>query len=315
MGSLIGKLTGTTKAAKRSAEAQRAAADMAKYKPYDIEGSFFGDVDFEGDTASYTLSPELQKFRDYLYSESLGFAPTEAQRGFFSDVSQQGQDIFNRGMGADIDKMTSDYYNQQLRMLAPERAAEDVRVAERLYGTGRTGLGTSVGTGGYINPELYSKNLAREQANLGLLMGSEDRARALQQADLSQGLGLFGLGQELKSQPIASMYDVFGKAAGIEQLGMTPLTMGVDIGSAAQAGRLAQAQGYSNAANTRLQADQANIGMFTNLLGQAAGAYGPSIGSALGSAFSGPSPIPRGIGAGGVGGYGSGMFSNFNVGR
>ena len=286
MGKLIGSLTGSTKAAKQAAEAQRAAADMARFKPYDVEGSFFGDVDFSGDSASYTLSPELQQFRDYLYNESLGFAPTDAQRGFYGDVSQQGQDIFSRGMGTDINAMASDIYNQQQNLLAPGRAAEDVALAESLYGTGRTNLGTSLGTGGYINPEQYSSALARQQVNAAMSADAIDKAYARQQSDLTQGVGLFGLGQELRTQPIASMYDIFGKAAGIEQLGMTPLTMGVDIGSAAQQGRVAQAQGYSNAANTRYQADQGNIGMFTNLLGMGLNNYGSQIGSSVGNLFS-----------------------------
>ena len=37
MGKLIGSLTGSTKAAKQAAAAQRAAADMAKFKPYDVD--------------------------------------------------------------------------------------------------------------------------------------------------------------------------------------------------------------------------------------------------------------------------------------
>jgi len=52
-------------------------------------------------------------------------------------------------------------------------------------------------------------------------------------------------------------------------MGMTPLMLGVDIGTAAQGGRQAQAAGYAQAAQTRQNAALANAGMFTNLLGQA----------------------------------------------
>jgi len=269
MGSLIGSITGTTKAAKKAAEAQRAAADMARYRPYDVTGSFYGDVDFGDDTVSYQLSPELQKFRDYFYQQALGFQPTAAEQKLFTDISQTGADIFKRGSQTDIAKATSDYYNQQLKLLQPERTAEDIRLSERLYGTGRSGVGVSLGTGGYVNPEQYAASLAREQANLGLLTSAEDRARALQQQDISLGTGLFGLGREMRMQPITQAGSLLDMASGVEQMGMTPLMLGVDIGTAAQGGRQAQAAGYAQAAQTRQNAALANAGMFTNLLGQA----------------------------------------------
>jgi len=58
-------------------------------------------------------------------------------------------------------------------------------------------------------------------------------------------------------------------ASSVEQMGIIPLQLGADLGTAAQSGRVAQAQGYGQAANTRLNASLANAGMFTNLLGQA----------------------------------------------
>ena len=319
MGSLIGSITGTTKAAKRAAEAQRQAADMAKYRPYDVTGSFYGDVDFGDNTVSYQLSPELQKFRDYFYQQALGFQPTTAQQQLFTDISQTGADIFKRGSQTDIEQATKDYYNKQLRLLQPERAAEDVRLGERLYGTGRSGVGVSLGTGGYVNPEQYAASLAREQANLGLLTSAEDRARSLQQADINMGAGLFGLGQEMRMQPITQASNLLNLASGVEQMGMTPLQLGVDIGSAAQTGRQAQAAGYAQAAGTRLNADLANAGMFTNLLGQAmtipnwSNMSMPSFGGYGGYGASGYTAAPRTIGAGGVGGYGLGMFSAYGM--
>jgi hypothetical protein len=269
MGSLIGSITGTTKAAKRAAEAQRQAADMAKYRPYDVEGSFYGDVAFGPDTVSYELSPELQTFRDYFYNQALGFQPSGQEQTLFSDISQTGADIFRRGAETDIGTAAQDYYNQQLRLLQPERTMEDIRLRESLYGTGRGGLGVSLGTGGYVNPEQYGASLAREMANLNLASTAEDRARQLQQQDISMGTGLFGLGREMRLQPITQAGSLLNMASGVEQMGMMPLQLGVDLGSAAQSGRVAQASGYGQAANTRLNASLANAGMFTELLGQA----------------------------------------------
>ena len=46
MGSIVGAITGTTSAGKKAAAAQREAAEMARYKPWDVAGSYFGDSDF-----------------------------------------------------------------------------------------------------------------------------------------------------------------------------------------------------------------------------------------------------------------------------
>jgi hypothetical protein len=83
------------------------------------------------------------------------------------------------------------------------------------------------------------------------------------------GTGLFGLGREMRLQPITQSGSLLDLASGVEQMGMIPLQLGADLGSAAQSGRVAQAQGYGQAANTRMNASLANAGMFTNLLGQA----------------------------------------------
>lgn len=297
MGSLINKITGADKAAKRAAEAQRQAADMAKYRPWDLIGSWYGDVTFDdaSRTIDYSLSPELQKFRDYFYNQALGFQPTTAQNQLFSDISQTGEDIFRRGATTDLTKATKDYYNQQLNLLAPERAAEDVRLNEQLYGTGRGGLGVSVGTGGYINPEQYSRNLAREQINAEILANAEDRARTLQQQDINLGTGLFGLGQQMRLQPITQSGSLLDMASGVEQMGMTPMNLGLQVGSAAQPGNTAMASGYMNAANTRFMGDMSGATLFSDLMGTAASMIPWSnVGSSIGGMFSN-----LGIGGGG----------------
>jgi len=66
MSKLIGDITGTNKAAKKAAQSQREAADMARYSPWSVSGSYFGDASFNknNQTASYNLSPELTQLRD-----------------------------------------------------------------------------------------------------------------------------------------------------------------------------------------------------------------------------------------------------------
>lgn len=287
MGSLVGAITGSTKAAKRQAQATRDAADMATFKPYTVKDSFFGTADFGDRTASYELSPELAQFRDLFYSSALEAIPDPSQQLLFDDIKGAGEDIFRRGVGTDINAMASDIYNQQQNLLAPGRAAEDVALAERLYGSGRTDFGTSLGTGGYINPEQYSSALARQQVNSAMSADAIDKAYARQQSDINFGTGLFGLGSQMGMQPYTDVNSLLGLTGGVENMGMQPLMLGLDIGTRAQPGQQAQSAGYMNAAGIRGAADRANNAMFTNLMMQGAGAFGPQMGSSVSGLFSG----------------------------
>ena len=206
------------------------------FKPYSVSGPS-GGVTFDtgAKTAEISLSPELQGFMDMYFGAATKAMPTQEQMQFAGDVSEYGTGLFEGATKADLDQMTSDYYNRSLRMLAPERAAEDVRVAERLYGTGRTGLGTSVGTGGYINPELYSKNLAREQANLGLFEQSDLRARQEQEQDILRGLSLYGTGQDLRFAPYQQASGLLTQGLNLQGLANPYLSQGISLGTGSQA--------------------------------------------------------------------------------
>ena len=68
--------------------------------------------------------------------------------------------------------------------------------------------------------------------------------------------------------------EMFGMGSGVEETGQNPFKIGMGLGSAAQSGDVARANAYMGAAQTRLNADQANIGTFTGLIGQGAGWVG-----------------------------------------
>jgi hypothetical protein len=300
----IGKLFGTDDAADKYAESSQRAAEMAKFAPYNVTTGFGTSAfDTGAKTASYTLDPRLQAFRDVLYSAAEAAIPSPAQTQFATDVGAYGQGLFSQAAGLDIDKMTKDYYNKQINLLQPQRTAQDIQLSEDLFKSGRSGLGVSLGGGGYVNPEQYSLLKAREEANLGLMLGAEDRARGIQSADIQRALGYYGLGQELRTTPYQTASGLFGLGTNIETLGLTPLQLGGEFGSrSSQAG--AQAGGLMmQGAGAQLNASLANAGIFSNLIG---GAF---------EGLGGWSGIQGGFGNmfGGGGGYSPGFSTRANA--
>jgi len=290
IGKAIGGIFGTDDAADKYAESSQQAARMAQFAPYNVTTGYGASTfDREAKTASYTLDPRLQAFRDVLYSAAEAAIPTPAQTQFATDVGAYGQGLFSQAAGLDIDQMTKDYYNKQINLLQPQRTAQDIQLSEDLFKSGRSGLGVSLGGGGYVNPEQYSLLKAREEANLGLMLGSEDRARGIQSADIQRALGYYGLGQELKTTPYQTASSLFGLGTGVEQLGLVPLQLGGQFGSqSAQAG--ANAGGLlMQGAGAQLNASLANAGIFSNLIGSAFNGLGgwSAIGDRVGGMFGG----------------------------
>ena len=277
MGKLIGSLTGTTSAAKKAAEQTRAAAEMARYKPWDVSGSYFGDASFDpnSNTASYNLSPELMQLRDMFMGEAFdigGDASTarsdaDAMRGY-------GRDLFSEAAGRDVTGMGNKYYNDVMNIMAPGRIGQQQQIAQNLFSSGRSGFATAAPEGGgYVNPERMEYLTAMNRENSQIAYDSLGRARSEQAQDINSGIGMYGLADTIRSQPYNQMNSMFGLGAGIEQMGQQPMNQGIALGGAAQPGNTAMAQGYTNAANQQLNASLANSGMFMNLLAQGAGNY------------------------------------------
>ena len=293
MGSIVGSITGSTKAAKRAAEAQRQAGDMAQYKPWNVSGSYFGsaDFDYENNTASYKLSPELIQLRDMFMNQALK-GPDQAGIDEGNYLKSTGMGMFTDAFDRDISKVGSEYYSDLQGILAPERAKSEQRLANNLFASGRMGQGTAAHEGGgYLNPERMEYLTAMNREDNQLAVESMGRARQERLNDMQTGLGYYGMGNEMRLNPYNDVYRMFGMGAGVEEMGQNPFKMGMGLGSAAQPGDQARAGAYMNAAQTRLAGDQAGIGMFTNLIGQGASwAGGGGFSSLLGgggSAFSG----------------------------
>lgn len=217
-------------AAQAQLEAARIAADAAKFRPYSLTTgfgrSFFNP---ETQTAGYEIDPRLAAFRDALYGQA-GQYMTEL--GGTSPVAEAQK-----------------YYAQQMGLLAPTRAQEDVAARQAMLASGRIGLGVApvaAGAGegvGMLNPDEFARQRAREIVNAQIAAQSTDYGQSMLDKIMSRATGAFQSG------------------AGIEQLGMQPLTMGADIGSrqAVSQGQQAQALLYGgvNAAKSNLEAANA----------------------------------------------------------
>lgn len=243
---LLGGMLGadaTESAARTSANAQleaaKIAADAAKFRPYAVTTGFGTSAfDEANQTAGYTLDPRLQAIRDAYYN--------------------LGQQALG-GVTLDPTAAAQQYYQQQQGLLAPTRAAEDVALRQQQLQRGRIGLGLSgeaVGAGagtGYVNPEQYQRDLARAQADAQLAASSQAQSQADIDRAIARGQGLLSSG------------------FGVEQLGMTPLTTGAELGGRAASAGSQQAnallQGGMGAAQTNLAAGLGQAQMYQNMFG------------------------------------------------
>lgn len=221
-------------AAARTASTVAAAAE---FKPYAIStglGTSYFDTDKQ--QAGYELDPTLRAYRDKFYT--------------------LGADFLG-GVQTDPTAAARDYYTQQQSLMSGQRGAEDLALRQQQLQSGRIGLGLSgasqgagMGTG-FVNPEQYQRDLARAQADQQMAFDARQRAQSEIDANILRGQGLFTSG------------------AGVEELGMKPLTLGADIGNrVATTGANAASTllGAGSAANNAaLQAQQARNSMFTGL--------------------------------------------------
>lgn len=305
MSSIIGSITGSTKAAKQADERYRAAADRAVYNPWDVSGSYYGDASFDKDakTASYELSPELTKLRDMFMGETFDIGADASYAAADADrVRDYGRGLVNDATGDSITDSARGYYNDIQSIMAPQRARDQLSLSSNLFNSGRSGVGISEGTGGYLNPERtdYLTTLNRENSQMAY--DSLDRARQEQRGDINYGLGLSGAADQLRSNPFTQANQMFALGQGVENVGMTPFNQGMQLGTNAVPGQQMQQQGYNLGTQARFGADQANVGMFTNLLASGANAYGG------GNPFSGGSSGSYGMPGSGTPAYGTSAY-------
>lgn len=269
LGDIFGAITGSTKAAKKAAAETKAAAKLAEFKPFDIEGSIFSDVEFGEDTAKYTLSPELAKIRDSFFEGADYFSDaTKTASLDASKLRDYGRGLFDSATSRDTDELAGDYYRRALGILEPSRIAEQTGLANNLFNTGRDGLAMATGTGGYANPDRMAYLTSKDRQDERIAFEAMDRARNENIQDINRSIGLFPVANAIQSDPYNYMNQMFGYGSGVELQGQQPMMLGMSFGQAAQPGRMAMAQGYSNAAQMPLAASLANSAMGMDFLTQ-----------------------------------------------
>jgi hypothetical protein len=269
LGDIFGAITGSTKAAKKAAAETKAAAKLAEFKPFDIEGSIFSDVEFGEDTAKYTLSPELAKIRDSFFEGADYFSDaTKTASLDASKLRDYGRGLFDSATSRDTDELAGDYYRRALGILEPSRIAEQTALANNLFNTGTDGLAMATGTGGYANPDRMAYLTSKDRQDERIAFEAMDRARNENIQDINRSIGLFPVANAIQSDPYNYMNQMFGYGSGVELQGQQPMMLGMSFGQAAQPGRMAMAQGYSNAAQMPLAASLANSAMGMDFLTQ-----------------------------------------------
>ena len=275
MGSIVGAVTGATGVGKKAQRGYEEAGDQAQYKPWDVTGSYFGsaDFDYENNEANYNLSPELQQLRDMFMNQALG-GVDEASIAEGQGIKDKGLGMFTDAFNRDVSATASDYLTDMQDLVAPGRAKNEQRLANNLFASGRMGAGTAAYEGGgYLNPERMEYLTAMNREDNQMAFDARSRAKNEQLADMSTGLGYYGIGNDLRMQPYNDVYSLFGMGSGIEETGQGPFKMGMGLGSAAVPGQQAQASMYGAGAGAMYGTGQATTGAFTNLVGKGLGAY------------------------------------------
>ena len=264
MGDIVGPVMGffgaqkqanaTRDAANISADAAVRAADMARFRPVGITTGF-GSSNFTTDEngnvvgAGYQLTPQLQTIRDRLLSQAGAYDPTAAI-SLTQPITGAAQSLFGLGsqyLAQSPQQAAQNYIAGQQALLGPQRERELANIRNRVYQTGRGGLGVG-GTAGQAqtNPELAAYYNAVANQDLGLAATADQMGKQ----NISFGAGLFGTGGNLLGTVptlLSSYYNPLqtqlGLAGSVESMGAGALGLGSEIGgrsstAGAQAGTL-----------------------------------------------------------------------------
>lgn len=332
MGSVVGSLTdaigltdieGTRERGEQEAAERREAARMgaqgSAFRPVGITTRFgssqFGMEDIGGvprvTSANYLVSPELQSIQDRVMGLT-GGALTSAEEAqmLAQPLGASARGLFNLGgqyLAESPEQARQKYINQQYALLDPVRQREEQRLASSVFGRGRAGL--NIGDIG--QPELYSLASARRAQDLQLAQQAEQAS----QQQIGFGAGLFGTGAQrlaemygIPTQSLGPLQSYLGLTQSVEELGQQPFQLGLQVGSAGQAGANIGSQllssGMSQAAAAQRAAGDAASGQLTGFMNQ-------MLGAAIGGFSGGGGLSGMGLGGGTYGaasGYGLGSF-------
>jgi len=252
---IAGGLIGGSKAAQAANQQATAFRDAATYarnqaafQPFGITTNF-GSSQFGIDpntgrvtSAGYTLDPRLAGLQSSLFGQAGAYDPTQVAAAT-TPLYGGASSLFNLGqqyLAESPAQAEQNYISRMQELLAPSRSTQLAGVRNRLFQTGRGGLGVQTGTGSApASPELqaYYNSLGRQDLELAT------QAQQLAQQQMMErqrfGAGLFGTGANLLSQvpaitaagysPLRTQLDLIG---GIERMGASPFDMSVNLGQA-----------------------------------------------------------------------------------
>lgn len=252
--------------------------DMTQFTPYSIRtGSGSSFYDQKTGQAGYNLSPELQQLQNQGYggantmlsSATASMSPEMQQ---YRDTMYGKANTMAGNLATSPQEAAQTYYEQQMGLLQPGRAAEDINLRQKQLQSGRLGLGISseaagAGEGGMVSPEQWMKERAREQVNADI--ASKATQAGMDQAtwQLGQAKGMFGEGgtatnqyQTARGNDINAATNLYNIGSNVEEMVRRNMAMGMDFGTATQNANVTSAnlynQGMSNVYNTTL--DSAN---------------------------------------------------------
>jgi hypothetical protein len=289
-------------AAEQQRQASREGAAAAAFRPVGMT-TRFGTSQFTREvdpatgipyisSAGYTPSPELQAIQERLVSQflpSLRYA--EEAYGALQPLAPTTQRLFQLGqeyIDASPEETAQKYIQSRQALLQPLREQQRAGLLSRSFATGRGGLGVQTGTGrAPANPEMqaYYNALAAEDQRIAA------EAEQAGQQRVAFGTGLIGTGANLLgtqygtyAQAFQPLLSTLGASGQVEQMGMQPYQLGLQLGQASQPGAQAAANLYTSgqiqAAQTQYgataAANAANAGFWSGLISGGAQAYGGS---------------------------------------
>lgn len=333
--SILDPITGagdTRDAADAAAAAQRKAAQAAAFRPVGMT-TRFGTSTFERaidpktklpyiKSAEYTAAPELAALQERLFSQFVpSLAQAESIAGQYAPLGTAADRLMSLGqqyLATSPEQASQDYLTNQQRLLAGPREQQLASLRNKVFQTGRSGLGVGGTTTGQVaaNPEMqaYYNALANQDLQLAAQADQYGQQRTLFGNQLMGAggsmLGALSTGQSTAYTPLQN---ILGLSGSVENMAQMPYNLGLQLGQLQQPGQQAYQQGMNAAANTQyqgaMQAASLNSAFLNNLIGSAAGAYGMSSmgGGATGGGF--------GLSTGSPGGYvmGSGNYLGSGV--
>lgn len=227
VGSAIHKSIDAKEAAKKAADEQRTAAQIARddsaFKPFDVSGAFgTANIDQSTGEAGLTLTPQMQDIQRQ-YQEQAGQFAGQGQTALGALATQGGQDFLQQGLETDPYAMAESQFSKLDAILNPSRQRQREALEGRLLRQGRLGS-----TGGSLQQQGFES--AIEESKQKGLLDAFGQAQAVQQQQLDTGTRLGLLGQQQQDVGFQQSQARLGGLAGIDQQALQYLNLGGSLG-------------------------------------------------------------------------------------